>query len=339
MRLRPVLVAAIAGAALSSPTAALAAGSGQDKPGHYDFAVIGDIPYGADQIAAFPGWVDDINAGDPEFTVHVGDIKNGSTRCDDAYYRMIRAQFDRFEEALVYTPGDNEWTDCHRPNNGAYNPLERLAFDRSVFFTRPGMTLGQDPMKVASQANLGVPENVSWRKQRVSFAALHVVGSNDDLKPWTGIGETAPTAAQVAEQQARLDAALQLVRETFADASKRNDRAVVLMLQADMFDPSYTPTWSDISAFQPLVQLIVDESAVFDGEVYLFDGDSHTYNVDRPLAAGSAWLDTYRVSGSADNLTRVTVDGAANNTSWLRVTIGRPNAAQVLSWERVPYSQ
>ena len=55
----------------------------RDKPGHYSFAVIGDAPYGDQQIAAFPRWIDQINASDVQLTFHVGDIKNGSTRCDD----------------------------------------------------------------------------------------------------------------------------------------------------------------------------------------------------------------------------------------------------------------
>lgn len=28
-------------------------------------------------------------------TFHLGDIKNGSSRCDDAYYRVIKENFDR----------------------------------------------------------------------------------------------------------------------------------------------------------------------------------------------------------------------------------------------------
>jgi hypothetical protein len=135
----------VAAAALMAPSPAASATdapSGQAKDGHYSFAVIGDVPYGAAQVAAFPSWIDQINSSDPEMTFHVGDIKNGSSRCDDAYYTMIRTQFDRFVGPLIYTPGDNEWTDCHRANNGAYHPLERLAYDRSVFFAQPGISLG-----------------------------------------------------------------------------------------------------------------------------------------------------------------------------------------------------
>ena len=35
---------------------------------------------------------------------------------------------------MIYVPGDNEWTDCHRANNGGYDPLERLAFLRAMFY-------------------------------------------------------------------------------------------------------------------------------------------------------------------------------------------------------------
>lgn len=315
-------------------------GDRHEGPGErYSFAVIGDVPYGAAQVAAFPSWIDQINAADPKLAFHVGDIKSGSGRCDDPYYRMVKADFNRFESPLLYTPGDNEWTDCHRPSNGAYQPLERLAFDRSVFFPRPGVTLGQHPVRVKSQAAAGFPENVQLRRKRVDFAMLHVVGSNNDLKPWSGLGNTAPTREQVAEEKARMANVIQLVHATFDTARERGDRAVVLMQQADMFDPTYPPKWDDISAFQPLVQAILDEASTFSGPVYLFNGDSHVYTSDRPLASGSRWLTTYGVRGSADNLRRVTVDGSSNNKDWLKVTVNRPGSgAEVLTWQQVPYT-
>ncbi|WP_153503153.1 hypothetical protein [Cumulibacter manganitolerans] len=339
MRASRLLAIGAAALAVAATPAAAHAAPGQDKPGHYQFAVIGDVPYGAAQLALFPEWIQEINAADPAMTFHVGDIKNGSTRCDDAYYTTIKQDFDQFANPLIYTPGDNEWTDCHRTSNGTYNPLERLAYDRSVFFSAPGVTLGQKPMAVTSQADRGIPENVSVRQQNVSFATLHVVGSNDGLLPWTELGYTSPTPEQVAEEQSRMAANLAMVRSTFDSARQRNDRAVVLMLQADMFDPTYDATWGDDSAFKPLVQELIDQANSFDGEVYLFNGDSHVYNSDNPLAPGSPWLSFYGVQGSTTNLQRVTVDGSSNNKDWLKVTVNRPNAEQVLSWERVPYAK
>lgn len=329
---------AVGGATAGTLAGAPAYATAGDRPGHLSFAVIGDVPYGAAEIAAFPGWIQQINAADPAFTIHVGDIKNGSSRCDDAYYRSIRADFDTFTGPLVYTPGDNEWTDCHRVNNGGYNPLERLDFDRSVFFSDPGRTLGQKPMTVASQAATGHPENVSFRARGVDFATLHVVGSNDGRQPWTGLGLTTPTSEQLAQEDARMAAAVAQVRTAFATARQKHDRAVALFLQADMFDPTYPPQWSDISAFQPLVRELVAQSSTFAGQVYLVNGDSHIYNSDKPLATGSPWLARYGVTGAADNLERITVDGSDHNVDWLKVTVNRPGSADVLSWERVPYT-
>jgi len=332
-------LAATAALAAAS-TLALSAGTASADPdprSSYSFAVIGDVPYGDTQIAKFPGWIQQINR-DPvvRSVVHLGDIKNGSSRCTDAYFDLIRSDFDTFEDPLVYTPGDNEWTDCHRVNNGAYDPLERLDRIRQVFFDEPGRTLGQKQLNVEAQA--GFPENVVYHRAEVTFVAANVPGSDNGLQPWSGLGNTAATPEQVQAVADRTAADIAIVRQAFAEARDRGDRGVVIMQQADMFDPTYVPTWNDIGAFQPWIQAIVDEASAFDGPVYLMDGDSHVYNTDKPLAAGSPWLATYDVTGSADNLTRVTVDGSSNNNDWLRVTINKPGAASLLSWERVPYA-
>jgi len=326
-------VAAPAGAVPADPSA----GSGSGDAA-YSFAVIGDVPYGDAQIAAFPRWIQQINR-DPAVrsVVHLGDIKNGSTVCSDDYFALIRSDFDTFEDPLVYTPGDNEWTDCHRVNNGAYNPLERLAKVRAVFFGHPGRTLGRETFPVTSQADRGFPENVRYRRAGLTFLTANVTGSNNGLQPWSGLGNTEPTPEQRQAVQDRTTADIDELHQAFATARARHDRGVVVMQQADMFDPTYTPTANDISAFRPWVQALVDEAAAFPGPVYLLDGDSHAYNTDRPLATGSSWLTTYDVHGAADNLTRVTVDGSSNNTDYLRVTVGAPGKP-LLSWERVPYT-
>jgi hypothetical protein len=314
-------------------TAAVPASAATD--GGYTFAVIGDIPYGADALVNFPANIAQINA-DPavDWVTHLGDIKSGSTVCSDDYFQLIRSEFDQFQDPLVYSPGDNEWTDCHRPNNGGYNPLERLAKVRQVFFTNPGRTLGQNSVPVSSQAALGLPENVRWSRAGLGFAAVHVVGSNNSLAPWTG--QTAPTPEQTVEVLGRTSASIQLIHDLFADARHEHQRAVVLLLQADMFDPTVaTPKFADSYAFQPIVAAIARESAAYDGQVYLFNGDSHVFNADHPLAAGSSWLSFYGIGQPLSNLTRVTVDGSTNATDYLRVTV---NPRGTLTWTRVPFA-
>ena len=124
-------------------------------------------------------------------------------------FAAVAAAFATLNDPLIYTPGDNEWTDCHRANNGAFNPLERLAAIRSLFFAEPGDTLGRHPKHVDAQP--GYPENVRWIESRVAFATLHVIGSNNGLSPWTGLGFSAPTAEQAAEVGDRIDATLEWI--------------------------------------------------------------------------------------------------------------------------------
>jgi hypothetical protein len=340
---RPRRTALVAGTAAllvaGLTTAAAAADTSGKRPGGdqpYTFAVIGDIPYGAAQIAKFPTVVDQINA-DPavQWVDHLGDIKDGSSVCSDEYLRMIKAQFDRFADPLVYTVGDNEWTDCHRPNNGGFNPLERLATIRALFFPRPGRTLGRHPAGVLSQTDQGIPEDVRWQRAGVGFAALHIVGSNNSLAPWTG--NSAPTPEQTAEVLTRTSAVLQEIRDAFAVARSDHQRAVVLLTQADMFDPTVvSPSFADYFGFQPIVQAIAREARAFRDPVYLFNGDSHVFNSDNPFAAGSSWLSFYGVGTPVPNLSRVTVDGSTGVDDYLRVTV-HPHALQVLTWSRVPF--
>jgi hypothetical protein len=317
-------------------TLAEAPASGSSDHG-YTFAVIGDIPYGSAQIANFPNVIAQINA-DPavQWVDHLGDIKDGSSVCSDEYFQMIKTDFDKFSDPLVYTVGDNEWTDCHRTNNGGYNPLERLAKVRQVFFPEPGRTLGEHSARVRSQADQGIPEDVRWERADVSFAALDIVGSNNSLAPWTG--NAAPTPEQTAEVLARSSAVIQEMHDAFADARAHRDRAVVLLTQADMFDPTVSnPTFAAYYGFTPIVAAIARESAAFGGPVYLFNGDSHVFNSDNPLAAGSTWLPFYGLTEPVANLSRVTVDGSTGVNDYLRVTVNQ-HGKQVLSWSRVPFA-
>ena len=339
--LRRRWVAALAATTLCLLLAAAGPAQARGGPpsGHhgpvFTFAVIGDVPYGQDEVDRFPANIRQINADpDVQWVSHLGDIKNGSSVCSDEYFELIKSDFDLFKDPFVYTIGDNEWTDCHRPNNGGYDPLERLDAVRDVFFSRPGYTLGK-PTRVTSDATAGYPENVRYVRGDVSFAAVHIVGSNNSLLPWTG--HTTATPEQTAEVLGRTAEAISEIHAAFVDGRRRDNRAVVVMTQADMFDPTVTdPRFGDYYAFQPIVAAIARESRAYRGPVYLFNGDSHLYNADRPLAPGSRWLDFYGVSTPAPNLQRITVDGSDNADDYLKVTV-TDNRRQPLSWTRVPY--
>ena len=322
---RPLALAAVAALALTL------AGAAATKPvnggrGGITYAIIGDVPYGTTELGLFPGLVQAINADpDVELTIHLGDIKNGSSLCTDEYFAQIRHDVDAFDDPFVLTPGDNEWTDCHRPAAGGYVPTERLAKLREVFYPRPKQTLGQHRKSLESQADEGFVENKLWKASKVVFSTVHVVGSNNDLQPWFGAAETpAQRTERLAEYDARLAASLAWIDRTFDRAETENARGVVVAMQADMWSGS-------ADGFREIVQLLATRAAAFAKPVLLLEGDSHVYLVDRPRATGSA---RHGVTTAAPNLTRLVVDGETAVDEYLRLHID-PQAPQLFTWERV----
>jgi glycerophosphoryl diester phosphodiesterase len=288
-------------------------------------AVIGDTPYGDAQLAAFPSDIATLNTRThADLVMHLGDIKSGSTKCTDAYFAQIRADFDALTKPLVYTPGDNEWTDCHRASNGGFTPTERLAKLREVFFGQPGVTLGA-PRSVTARE--GVPENVLFTDAGVQFGAVHIVGSNDDRAPWftdrpTG-GETpAETALREQEVAGRQAANLAWLDRIFDRAEKTDAKAVAIGIQADMWDPA-APA-SAKTGFDAYKAKLAERAAAFGEPVLLLNGDSHVYTADHPLAG-------------APNLSRITVNGSTTCPhEYLRLRIDVTDPA-VFSSQRVPF--
>ena len=104
-------------------------------PGRFEFALIGDQQYDAESEAQFPRLMADLDRAEVEFVVHLGDFKPGTTLpCDDKLLQSRRQQFDGSRHPFIYTPGDNQWTDCHNPKAGGFVPEERLAALRRIFF-------------------------------------------------------------------------------------------------------------------------------------------------------------------------------------------------------------
>lgn len=293
-----------------------------------ELALIGDTPYGADDLAAFPDLVQAINGAGIELVVHLGDIKNGSTRCDTTYFERIYDDLSAFSVPLVYTPGDNEWTDCHRANNGAFDPLERLGVLRSIFYPVPGLTLGA-PRTVLSQASLAEHarfiENQLWFDAGVVFSTVHVVGSSNGYAPWFG-GATSGTPAddpdrRIAEVEARIAAGLDWIDRSFDLAQAEAAAGVVLFMQADTFQGS-------TSGFLETIQLLAERARAFQKPVLLVQGDSHRYLVDLPLANGSA---EYAIDTPVPNLTRIVVEGETIG-EWLKLTIDSTQPSP-FTWE------
>lgn len=252
----------------------------------FRFVAIGDMPYYTrndpdKEFQKFDRLIKKINMEtNTSFTVHVGDIKSGSTPCSDEAFQKVLDRFQSFEAPLVYTPGDNEWTDCHRQNNGAYDPLERLSKVRSMFFPVPGKSLGKTKLEVESQSKVMAEkyakyvENVRFVMNGVLFVTTHVVGSNNNFEP-----RDRNAAMEFFERDAAnvawLDAA-------FAKAKAENLKAVVIMAQADLYDIRQKwPAIPSASGFIGTVKAIERGSKLFGRPILYVHGDEHRFVVDR----------------------------------------------------------
>ena len=283
-----VLALTLAPGSASAATSAL----GPSPSRSTTLAVIGDTPYDDAQLADFPGLVAPINADrDVRAVVHLGDIKSGQP-CTDDFFRGRLALFDTFADPFVFTPGDNDWTDCHRPQFGAFAPTERLASLRRIFYPHPDRALGGRPaLAVRPQSRdrgfTQYVENVMWARSRAVFATIHVVGSNNDLVPWFDGAETpAQRALRMTEFGRRVTATVAWVERAFEQARRIRARGVVIAMQANIWLRRLEPD-ADVSGFDTIVQSIATRAKRFGGKVLLLQGDTHKYLADRPLKNGS----------------------------------------------------
>ena len=247
---------------------------------NFQFVAIGDTSYISptqlDQL------VTRINKEPVNFTIHVGDIKSGSTLCSDDMFAQVYSQFMAFEKPLIYTPGDNEWTDCHRKNNGPFDPIERLNKIRSLFFSS-NQSLGRQPLPLEAQSAQAAyriySENRRWTIENVSFATIHMVGSNNNDQP------ELPSSS---EFKLRNQANIAWMRETFALARKQGHQAVALAMQADTF---YGASKQPESGFADWLAAFQQEVSHWNKPVLLIQGDSHVFKVDYPLKGKGVGLD------------------------------------------------
>lgn len=288
-------------------------------------AVFGDSPYGtspadAAEFSSTPAFIDAINADrEVSLALHVGDIHSGSQYCTEAYNRSVYNLWTRFQVPLVYTPGDNEWADCHKvkEGGGAWNaatgqidykrdasgnlinfmggdPVANLDLVRSIFFVNPGYSLGAH-RHVHTQArafgqshpsDAKYVENVMWEQADVRFVTVNIPGgSNNDSDPW--YGAPVETERQQQERTERTAAVLRWLDAAFERAHEERARAVVIQTQADMWDLDGKSA-SHLSMYRPIVERIAMLTKSYGRPVLLLNGDSHLYRSDNPLAIGAA---------------------------------------------------
>ena len=227
----------------------------------FSFGVMGDAPYNAREEPRFVRMIESMGREPLAFVVHVGDTK-GTAPCTDELYARRKEQFERSAHPLVYTPGDNEWIDCRDPANGAYDPLERLAKLRAIYF---GDALSMGRRRIKLEVQSGFPENRLWEHGHVVFATIHVAGSNNNR----GHGVAG-------DREADLRDAANLAWLESAGERAREARALVIFAQANLW-------WGEKETFGRYSDALAALAQSLHRPVLFVHGDSHIYRVDTPF--------------------------------------------------------
>ena len=292
----------------------------QQKP--FTFVALGDMPYflPAD-YARFENVIHEINQQNQVFNVFVGDIKASSVPCSQEVYDKMLNYFTQFKKPLIYTPGDNEWTDCGKKEAGGFVPEERLDVLRTTFYKDKSNSFGMEKMPLLSQGSnpnfAKFIENTRWEIQNIAFATVHIVGTNNNFTP-----ESKSNNYEFFERD---KADLAWLEETFQNAKTKNLAGIVIFEHADMYNEDKDA--GDANAFKHFLKKLKELTIDFKKSVLLVNGDSHVFLVDKPMFSNT------KDKKCVDNFTRLQVPGESNMHA-VKVTVN-PDSKSLFQIEQL----
>jgi predicted phosphodiesterase len=259
--------------------AALLSGCSMPLPypssGDLTFALMGDTPYSNAEVKQLDALIDDMNAQELAFVIHVGDITSGRGPCTDAWLEARQRQYQRLRHPVILIPGDNDWVDCHR---GGFDPMERLQKMRHLFHSGD-RSIGQSTIRLERQSSdphfAEYREHVRWIAGGVVFIGLNVQGSNNNL---------GRTPAMDEEYHRRMAAVLAWLDESITLAIDRRLAGAVIFVQANPdFEGRYRRKPGVGDGFEEFRNALRQQTLRFGKPVLLVHGDTHMYQQDRPL--------------------------------------------------------
>lgn len=306
--------------AMLLPTGLMAAPKARtNAPPGFTFAVIGNVPERAEDIAPVRTLLDAIDTDRPAFVVHLGNLKGRDESCDDSLLEARHDLLDSLISPVIYIPGDHDWSDCQRPAAGGFDPIERLLRLRELFYPDDN-TLGQRSMTVMRQSDQAkfrsYRENTRWTMNDVLFVTLNVPGDNNNYKTAGG---------RNGEYEDRLEANRQWLARSFAVASQRKLQGVVIMMQAD---PLFEDGWERRRApnlldgllrhrthdgYLALKRQLRALTRDYNGAVLLIHGANQTVLLDRPLKDEDGRPDPH--------VMRARTYGSPTLDQWLEVSV------------------
>lgn len=279
---------------LSLTSARALSESSDDSP--LPFVVVGDMPYTeAEEIALNGPIYEAIQLASVPLLLHLGDLKSGGDACSLSFFRIRYTQLmNLLPGRTVYTPGDNEWTDCDRDTlSDPVSELDMLAEIRTVISAKDPAY----PVDWNLTSQPGYPENHRWKTADIQFVSLHIVGTNNGRNQIVGSdpGETLNAVGQ------RDAANLEWLRQAFLQARDDKAQAIVISHHADITQVKYpgVPCTDDhpekCDAYLEYRQLLTGLAEEFRGEqgelkpVLVIHGDTHEYCMAQDLGSDNIW--------------------------------------------------
>ncbi len=147
-----------------------------------EFLVIADMPYTPIDTANLTAGgilAKKITQTPHGFLMHLGDIKAGSQPCTDELLKRNKQLLTGLtEQPFIYTPGDNEWTDCDRENlQPRFDELERLTFIKNLMYSTEYQQRAKQLTGYKTQPEMR--ENARWQFAGVEFMTLHIPGTHN----------------------------------------------------------------------------------------------------------------------------------------------------------------
>lgn len=130
------------------------------------FSVMGDVPRSTSEDTLLQRQIAAHNKySQSEFMFHVGDIKTGSTPCDEAVFIKVSGYLKALNVPTFIVPGDNEWNDC-------INPDQAWAFWSKYFIKFEDNWVTHPPV----EHQFGFEENFAWISKDVLLIGINLVG-------------------------------------------------------------------------------------------------------------------------------------------------------------------
>lgn len=249
------------------------------------FIAMGDMPYTDSEYTLLEpdGTIATaIRAIGPQVLIHLGDFKKARLSCSNELFKDHYRQIAYLHpHKTVYTPGDNDWTDCDRFNTSVrYDELERLNYLRHLFFYQDEHQLSRDIVGLVRQKEL--VENSRWKIDHIVFVTLHIPGTNNGRKEI--LRSHIQHALDMADNRDQLNG--RWLHELFK--MTESVEAVVIAFHADIFNFDHRKPACSIDnrtncdGYRIMRNLIKDNAAQFRKPVLLIHGDSPAYCLHQP---------------------------------------------------------